>query len=47
MAMAMSTELGEIEGFGGAEFDFLIWDICGYEKMDEGFGAVSLSILSK
>ena len=24
---------------GGAEFDFLAWDICGYEKVVEGFEA--------
>ena len=28
-----------IWNFGGAELDFLVWDICGCEKVVEGFGA--------
>ena len=28
-----------IERIGGAELDFLVWDICGCEKVVEGFGA--------
>ena len=41
------TRWRRIEYFGGAEFDFLVWDICGYEKVVEGFWIISLSILSK
>ena len=41
------TRWRQIEGFDGAEFDFLVWDICGYEKVVEGFWSISLSILSK
>ena len=41
------TRWRRIEYFDGAEFDFLVWDICGYEKVVEGFWSISLSILSK
>ena len=41
------TRWRRIEQFGGAEFDFLVWDICGHEKVIEGFWSISLSILSK
>ena len=33
------TRWSRIESFGGAEFDFLVSDICGYGKVVEGFGA--------
>ena len=33
------TQWRRIERFGGAEFDFLVWDIFGYEEVVEGFGA--------
>ena len=41
------TRWRQIERIGEAELDFLVWDICGYEKVVEGFWSISLSILSK
>ena len=41
------TRWRRIWNFGGAELDFLVWDICGYEKVVEGLWSISLSILSK
>ena len=41
------TQWRRIESFGGAELDFLVSDICGYEKVVEGLWSISLSILSK
>ena len=41
------TRWRRMDHFGGAEFDFEVLDICGNEKVAEGFGAISLSTLSK
>ena len=40
------TRWRRIDQIGGAEFEFY-WDICGYEKVVEGFWSISLSTLSK
>ena len=39
VAMTFETRWRRIDRIGGAEFDIWVWDICGYEKVVEGFGA--------